>query len=432
LLTFVVVVPPKSELKTLDRANMVSAKVPKEVSDPLGMLGDNGELGRPLFAKLVPYSVHVAASIYEDRKDRLVNKTIIEELEAMTANIHELLRSLNLPGALQAIEKPLGLPPGLVSHAEEIRQQDGINRLSKSIEETEKVKATDRNLYQEGVELLRSEEAEDERARRKYGTERWTRATSKEAAPKLWGQIDEIDGYLQHASSSDETILTKFRENEKLIRLLAGRDHDLEHFVPSSRRANLPPNLEQAANKLRSCLNDISRLETKRRRKIEALRTKVKHDDISKYQIWISGVIAAHQRLDPDLLREAARLERDYPMQKIEAAQFEDFFEKRLQLYDVDKMMVSDEESEQQQLINRLQEVNAAFSSARKVDSSTKQREQALQSLENAYFKYKEIITNLEAGRKFYNELGRIVSMFRDECRNFAYDRRSEASQLES
>jgi programmed cell death 6-interacting protein len=82
-------VPPKSELKTLDRANMVSAKVPKEVSDSNSMLGENAPLGRPLFSKLVPYSVHVAASIYVDRRDRVINNTIIEELETLTAKIHE-------------------------------------------------------------------------------------------------------------------------------------------------------------------------------------------------------------------------------------------------------------------------------------------------------------------------------------------------------
>lgn len=135
---------------------------------------------------------------------------------------------------------------------------------------------------------------------------------------------------------------------------------------------------------------------------------------------------------DPDLLREAARLEREYPMQKIEAAQFENFFEKRLEIYNSDRMKVTEEEAEQERLMGRVQDANSVFLAARKGDTSTKQREQALQSLENAYFKYKEIISNLEAGRKFYNDLAKILSAFRDECRNFAYQRRAEASQIES
>jgi hypothetical protein len=134
---------------------------------------------------------------------------------------------------------------------------------------------------------------------------------------------------------------------------------------------------------------------------------------------------------DPELLQEAARLEREYPMQKIEAVQFEGLFDKRLQMYDVDLEMVKEEAKEQHEAIKRLQVANASFINARRGDQSTKQREQALQSLENAFYKYKEIIQNLDNGRKFYNDLAKIVSRFRDECRNFAYERKSEASQLE-
>lgn len=82
-------VPSKSELKILDRASMVSAKAPSEVTDPFSMIGDSAPLGRPLFAKLVPYAVHIAASIYVDRRDRLVNQTIIGELESMTLKLRE-------------------------------------------------------------------------------------------------------------------------------------------------------------------------------------------------------------------------------------------------------------------------------------------------------------------------------------------------------
>ncbi|KAF2872702.1 BRO1-like domain-containing protein [Massariosphaeria phaeospora] len=408
-------VPPKPELRILDRANMVVSRVPKEVSDSNNMLGEKGELGPTLFSKLVPYSVHLAASIYVDRRDRLVNNTIIEELETLTTQIHEVLRSLNLPGSLQALEKPLGLPPGLMAHAEEIRQQDGLSRLHRSMDDTKKLKKSDQTIYQEGCDILRSEQAEDEGARRKYGTDRWSRLPAEQAAPKLFAQINEIEGYFKAAASSDSIVKTKLKENERHIELLNGPDHDLENFVPSGRRPAITGVVEREAGKLRGCFNEVSRLESRRRRKIETLRTKAKQDDIN-----------------PGLLREAARLEREYPMQNIEAAQFENLFDKRLEMYDVDQDMVKDEAREQQDAIKRLQDANAAFINARKGDQSTKQREQALQSLENAYFKYKEIISNLDVGRKFYNDLAKIVNRFRDECRSFVYQRKSEASQIEN
>ena len=82
-------VPPKSELKTLARAGMATARVPQEIADPASTLGNGSQFGQPLFAKLVPYAVHVAASLYEDRKNRLVNVSIIDELEGMTNKLRE-------------------------------------------------------------------------------------------------------------------------------------------------------------------------------------------------------------------------------------------------------------------------------------------------------------------------------------------------------
>lgn len=393
---------------------MAVAKVPKEVSEPAAFIGEKGEFGPPLFAKLVPFAVHVAASIYEERRDRLVNTNIIDELEILTTKIHDTLRSLNLPGALQALEKPLGLPPTLTSHAEEIRQADALTRLQRSFSDTAKLKASDDATFAEGRDLLQSEASENQRLVMKYGTDRWSRPDSKTAAAKLYAQVDEIDGYLKSAANSDQLVINKFRECEDMLRILSSSDRDIGNFVPSSRRVAIPPKLEGEVSKLRNALNEISRLESRRRRKIESLREKAKKDDINS-----------------SILAEAARLEREYPSQTVVPAHFEDFFEQRLSKYDPDIEGLKSEAEEQERLTQQLTEANTAFVAARKGDTSSREREQALQKLENAFFKYKEIVSNLEVGRKFYNDLAKIVGRFRDGCRAFVQERKEEARRLE-
>ena len=297
-------VPPKSELKTLDRAGMATPRVPQEVSDPSSTLGEGGIYGQPLFAKLVPYAVHIAASIYEERKNRLVNVSIIDELESLTNQLKDLLQSLNLPGSLLALEKPLGLPPSLTAHAEEIRQQEGLHRLRRSMHETSKLKANDTAIYQEGIDLLRSEAAEDDRARLKHGTDRWSRQPSQQAAEKLYAQISEIDGYLKSAASTDELVKKKLKESEKVLNVLCGSDRDIEEYVPSSRRAVMPPNVQDAAGDLRSMLNEVSRLESRRRKQIEKLRDKAKHDDISKHSPEIARFFGSRMQIKSSLQRQ--------------------------------------------------------------------------------------------------------------------------------
>ncbi|OKL58793.1 pH-response regulator protein palA/RIM20 [Talaromyces atroroseus] len=404
---YLIPVPPKSELKPIDRAAMVSAKAPTQVTDAISLLGENGPLGQPLLAKLVPYAVHIAASIYSDRRDRLVNETIIGELESMTDQLRDLLQSLNLPGSLQALEKPLGIPPTLISHAEELRQQDGLVRLRRSLEDTAQVKNNDKALYTEGVDLLAAEKEEDDRARAKYGTDRWNRETSVTAGKKVHQTASDINGYFTSAQSTDELIQGKLRDAEKVLRILTGTNRDLESYVPSSRRAAITPELERESSRLRSCLNEVNRLENRRKRRIQVLKEKARSDDIR-------------------------RLEREFPMQPIEASQFESLFEEQLHLYDSDLGMLTQERNEQDQLETQVREANNNFNRARRGDTSSKEREKALQELENGYAKYKELIGNIEVGRKFYNDLAKIVGRFRDDCKSFVHQRRMEAGQLEN
>ena len=408
-------VPPKSELPVLGRAGMATARCPEEVSNPSSTLGDGGQFGQPLFARLVPYAVHIAASIYEERKNRLVNASIIDELENLTNKLRDMLQSLNLPGSLQALEKPLGLPPSLTSHAEEIRQQEGLHMLRRSKRETTTLRDNDAGMFKEGVEFLRSEAAEDDRAKMKHGTDRWTRPPSTRAGEKLYAQVNEIDGYLKSAASSDDLVKTKMKDCEKILQVLSGSDRDLEEYVPSSRRAAMPPSVERAAYDLRNNLNEVSRLESRRKKQIEKVREKAKFDDINQV-----------------ILAETARLEREFPMQKIEPAQFENLFEDRLTRYDEDRKNITIGSDKQDLLSSQIKEANTAFINARVGDTSTREREQALQRLENAYTKYKEITANINTGRKFYNDLAKIVTRFRDECKDFAYQRRMEASSLET
>src|SRR6478735_10002772 len=167
---------------------MAVARVPPQIGNPYEYFGDRAEFGPALFSRLVPFSVHVATSIYEERRDRMVSQNIIPELESLTDKIHEILTSLGLPGSLQALEKPLGLPPSLVQHAEEIRQADAIGRLERSFADIEKLRSTDMAIFEEGKAALAAEEEEDSRLRAKHGTARWTRPDSRNdpQGSKLW------------------------------------------------------------------------------------------------------------------------------------------------------------------------------------------------------------------------------------------------------
>jgi programmed cell death 6-interacting protein len=183
------------------------------------------------------------------------------------------------------LEKPLGLPPGIIAHAEEIKQHGGIEKLLATMEDINKLRDNDIAMYEDATELLRAEAAEDEKSRAKHGTDRWNREPSHVAAAKLMDQVIEYDGYLRSADNSDKLVREKFAEFEGVIRLLGGRLHELEDFVPNSSRPKLTPKMDREVSKLRQFINEATRLESRRQRKIEALRQKAKADDISKFPV---------------------------------------------------------------------------------------------------------------------------------------------------
>jgi len=82
-------VPPASELPKIPRAAMVEPRIPKEISEATNLLCEGGAYGPPLFSKLVPFAVHQAASIYAERRDRLINNVLADKLESLTNKLHE-------------------------------------------------------------------------------------------------------------------------------------------------------------------------------------------------------------------------------------------------------------------------------------------------------------------------------------------------------
>ena len=412
--------PSKSDLKKLERANMAIARIPPQVSNPYDCLGDTAEFGPALFSRLVPFSVHVAISIYEERRDRMVNQNIIQELETLTAKIHSRLSSMGLPGSLQALEKPLGLPPSLLQHAEEVRQADGVNKIQKSFGDIDRLRENDLATFEDGKAALSAEEAEDQQLRSKYGTERWTRPESQADAQghKLWHHGKEIEGYFQSSISSDGIVRDKFASIEELLGLLSGSDRDLLRYIPSGRTLDTSDDLKQAVGRVRSAYNGALRAESRRRKKMEAVREASRKDDIK-----------------PAILKETARLERTFPNTAIVPAHFEDFFEKRLNtLYEPEIQRVEADEQEQEQVMTQVERANREFEAQRRHagDKGTKERERALQKLDDAYYKYKEIVNNLEVGRKFYNDLNKIVGQgFKDVVKGWVAQRRMEARAFE-
>lgn len=90
-------VPSPTSLPPIPKSEMVKPAPPTEVADPVSLMLSNEKrpesiphpiIGLPLFQKLVPFAVHQAASVYVDRKERVLKEDIIGRTEELNAVYH--------------------------------------------------------------------------------------------------------------------------------------------------------------------------------------------------------------------------------------------------------------------------------------------------------------------------------------------------------
>lgn len=96
----------------------------------------------------------------QDRADECVN--FIDNGVQCLISYHRKLRNLNLPSALEALERPIGLPPSLLRKAEEVRLEDGPAKIGASIEDVERLSHQDLAILEEvGFSIISSFELFD-------------------------------------------------------------------------------------------------------------------------------------------------------------------------------------------------------------------------------------------------------------------------------
>jgi hypothetical protein len=169
-------VPAASALQPITKTQMVKATAPVEIADPVSlMMGDRPKphpvMGLPLFQKLVPFAVHQAASVYVDRKERLIKEDIISKLEELTGVYHSSVQSLNLSALLASTEDTTGLPDSILRQAAEVRGGGGSASLYEMWEDVQKASQKNADILEDAFNALDEEHEADETQRSRY-TER--------------------------------------------------------------------------------------------------------------------------------------------------------------------------------------------------------------------------------------------------------------------
>ncbi|EJD49812.1 BRO1-domain-containing protein [Auricularia subglabra TFB-10046 SS5] len=363
-------VPPFGSLPALRGARLAQ---PVPMRDPAALLG--GEDG--LFAGLVPWGARVAIDVFKDRKESAVREVESAVADA-DAEVASALRALGLPAALEALERPVGLPPSLLGKARQVRLEDGPARIRRKQEALDAVRRADVAALDEAFDIL---DAEDD------------------PPPELVDKAKVYLGHLDAAGNSDALVRAKWEEVETLV------EDDLERAVPSSTG---PTATSPESRALRAALDEL-----------EDARARVAHIATS----------ARNTSEQDDITGRVERLVRGMERWKrVTPALFGDAIDEALARYD--EMLVSIEEGREElrELVEGVKAADEKFKSARKGSSAVRAREHKLRELENAHALYVEVNGNLDEGLKFYNDLAERLVRLKADCTNWAYEQRTAGS----
>ncbi|KAG5651345.1 hypothetical protein H0H81_009008 [Sphagnurus paluster] len=417
-------VPASSALTPIAPANLVSSTIPAGLSDPSTLIGN----GRMIFGELVGWGAKEAINIYNDRKNNLVKQRITDVSSELQDAADEALQRLNLPSALEALERPIGLPPSLLRKAEEVRLENGPAKIEVSIEDVQRLAQQDQAILDEAMDILDNEASEDEAARKHS---KLNRLPSHEANIELIEKEKRYRDILAQAATSDETVRQKWDDWERNIVELTWSEEELDASIPSSTISSSAAASDQG----RQTQTHARAL----RVQIEAL------DDVHRAREQLvrrARALAGADDIRDRVVRAAAGFAQ---LTEVEPAMFEDVSDEELAKYDRFLQEMGEIEQRQNTILAEIQRRNELFLQSRKDDPVVKEREHALQSLDLAYHKYREITRNLDEGFKvrtgapigatlmcswFYNDLATIFLQFKEACKTWSRLRNQQIHSL--
>lgn len=398
-------VPAPCGIPAIQEVSMVQSIIPPGLRDPRSVIGDDSII----FGEMLGWGAREAINIYNDNKKNLLQEKIVEPAQNLNDEADKILQSLNLPSSLEALERPVGLPPSLLRKAEEIRLEQGPTKIDVYLDDVQRLSRHVLGILDEAMDILDSEASEDEAARRETPM---NRPPSHEANQELVIKQQRYRTILIKAAESDELVRRKWEEWEDQISELTRDEDELEALVPSSTvsmtgKAVSTSQTQIHARTLRGLLESLDDVRRTRDDLIVRAQRRAESDDIR-----------------PKILAAAANLEHRIEMSPV---MFEDVSDNEFAKYDKFIQGLTEGRKKQEEILSSIKSTNDAFIQSRKQDPAIKDREQALQFLDLAYSHYREIIRNLDEGLKFYNDMAGILTNFKEACKIWSGARSREA-----
>lgn len=402
-------VPNARELPAIAGVSMVEILCPESFFQrPLGI---------EAFKALVPFSIIQIAQAFRERQDAFIVDHFHEPLGALTRMFSKFLAERDLPASIDSIQKPESIPDSLLQHSLEIISIGGTKLIENSMLEIGKLGKQCQDLVEACEERLTMERYEDRLMRERQGTNRWNREMSETAAAAFSSRVSKMNTYLEQGLQSDSLIMNLYNSIKDILLIYCGGNRALLSTIPKSSRAHVDTKVGQVIGELRELLTAADKLEQSKQRTISSVN--IKSRDHSVFPVVMGQYKKNPQRFLDD-------------EGKVSSRKFEAVYESHIKAFETDIKHVDQIKQKQIDLEKKIHEKNLQLIEVKKAleDSSQINCHQALQSFEEAYVQYLELVSNLNQASRFYSDFLEKGNALLHEIDQFLYSRREEAREL--
>ncbi|RWS22844.1 programmed cell death 6-interacting protein-like protein, partial [Leptotrombidium deliense] len=356
-----------------------------------------------LFERLLPMAVQQAVSRLEVRKHDLIN-TEISSLREQSEMLNGMLASMNLPAAIEDTGGER-LPPSIIDKAAAVRAKGGISTIEKFIREMPELFQRNKEILEETERQILLEEESDDNLRDQF-KEKWKRTPSSQLNSCWKDHISKYSSIIQNAVAADNKVKEKFNMHREKIALLSSPTNDaLLNAIPSGTGGDGSLMNSQCATRLRQLMDEVNALKSARQALEDELKSATFNDMKNKFMRALSDDGAINE----DVLTVEAIGEAFGGVQK----------------------RIRENKEKQEKLIKEIRERNDEFMSLKRASNSgNSNREAFFSELAAAYDAYVQLLSNLEEGSKFYNDLTVLLANLQSKVGDFCFARKAEREDL--
>ena len=215
---------PCPELENLPRALqkiMANPAIPPEYKD-------NVEDSRELDA-LIPKEVRQMIEQYKSKMMDFIAQNLNQYENEDT--VTQFLNSLGLPSSLETVLSSSSISDSLWRNISEVQSRGGTMYLNNLMGGLQRMPGEIKNRIEQSENLLKNEEAEDQKLRAQYGT-RWNRRQSSDLNGNYMNTLADYKGKLQQAMGCDQNTITDIQNNLKYFELLSMPREILDQRIP--------------------------------------------------------------------------------------------------------------------------------------------------------------------------------------------------------